>query len=262
MIPSRRRTLLAVLLLVCSTLGKLRADDGETAEARWTITQAITSDYFFRGVRLAGPSLQPAIEFTRKTLSLGAWSNVALTHTAKPANPEVDLYGAFRIRSANEAVELVPGFTLYTYPRAHRSDEIYRTTFEPSVGANIDVHGLRLTPKVYYDFTLEGATCELSAALALALKSLGTELDLNASAGTFQRRNVTPDTDPREKNRGDYFTLNASVPYRVSSTGTVSLGIGYNIGTNNYFKQAGLPRSKNPDARSRAIVSLSYSVAL
>jgi uncharacterized protein (TIGR02001 family) len=249
-------------LLGCSPLEKLRADAAEAAEAHWTITQAVTSDYFFRGVRLAGPSLQPAVEFNRKTLSLGAWSNVALTDTGKPTNPEVDLYGAFRIRSGSDAVELVPGFTLYTYLRAHHADGIYRTTFEPSVGANIDVHGLRLTPKVYYDFTLEGATYELSAALAFALKSLGTELDLNASVGTFKLRNVTPDADPREKNWGDYFNLNASVPYRVSSTATVSLSIGYSVGTNNYFKQAGVPRSRNPDARSRALVSLSYSVAL
>lgn len=238
------------------------AQTSEASEGQWTLTNTVVSDYFFRGVRLAGPSLQPALEFSRDAWSCGAWSNVALSDTGKPSNPEIDLYGAFRARTGSENVELVPGFTLYAYPRAQRSDGIYRTTFEPNLAANIDVHGLRLTPKIYYDLTLEGATYEFSAALAIALKSMGTELDLNASVGTFRLNSVTPDADPREKNWGDYFTVNASVPYRVSANGTVSLSIGYSSGTNNYFKQAGLPRSRNPDARSRAVVSLGYSFTL
>jgi len=263
LITRRRRTLLAVLLLGWGPLQNLHAEDGGTGETtHWTLTQTITSDYFFRGVRLAGASVQPAVEFSRNTLSLGLWSNVALTNTGEPANPEIDLYGAFRIRTGSEAVEFVPGFTLYTNPRAQRSDGIYRATLEPSMAANIDVHGVRLTPKIYYDLTREGATYELNAALAIALQSLGTELDLNAAVGTFRLNSVTPDTDPREKNWGDYFTLNASVPYRITANGTLSLSVGYSVGTNNYFKQAGLPRKRNPDARSRAIVSLGYSVAL
>jgi len=256
-----RRILLAAFLL-SSYAGTLLAQTAEPAEGHWTLTSTAASDYFFRGVRLAGPSLQPALEFGRGAWSGGMWSNVALNHTSKPSNPEIDFYGAFRARTGSEAVELVPGFTLYTYPRAQRSDGIHRTTFEPNIAANIDVHGLRLTPKLYYDLTLEGPTYELSAAVAIALKSLGTELDLSGSVGTFRLRSVTPDAEPREKNWGDYFTVNASVPYRVSANGTVSLNVGYNVGTNNYFKQAGYPRSRNPEARSRAIVTLGYSVTL
>lgn len=232
------------------------------AEARWTLTSTVASDYFFRGVRLAGPSLQPGLEFSRGVLSFGGWSTVALGETAKRSNPEIDFYGAVRIRTSREAVELVPGFTLYTYPRARRSDGRYRAAFEPSVAANLDVHGLRLTPKIYYDIRREGATYELSAAAAFALKSLGTELDVSASIGTFRLNSITPDANPREKNWGDYCMLNASIPYRITANGTVSLSVGYSIGANNYFKQTGLPRNRNPDARSRGIVSLGYSLTL
>lgn len=213
-------------------------------------------------MRLAGPSLQPAIEYSRSALSFGVWTNFALNDTARPSNPEIDGYGAFRILTGWDSVEFVPGFTLYGYPRAHRSDGIHSLTVEPSVAANIDIRGVRITPKIYYDFTLRGATYELSAALAIALKSLGTELDLSATAGTYRLNSVTPNAQPAEKNWGDYCAVNASVPYRITANGTLSFTIGYTIGTNNYFKQAGIPRSRNPDARSRAIVSLGYSVAL
>lgn len=254
------RILLAVFLLSNGFSAAL-AETGEAMDGQWTLTNTLVSDYFFRGVRRAGPSVQPAVEFSRNLWSFGLWSNVALSDTGRPSNPEIDFYGAFRVRTTSETVELVPGFTLYTYPRAQRSDGIHRATFEPSLAANIDIHGLRLTPKIYYDLTLEGPTYELSAALAIALKSLGTELDLNASVGTFRLSSITPDAEPPKKNWGDYLTVNATVPYRVTANGTVSLSIGYSVGTNNYFKQAGFPRSRNTEARSRAVISVSYSVA-
>lgn len=233
------------------------------AEATWTVTHAVTSQYLFRGVRLSGAAYQPSIDYTVEKLSLGVWSSFAFSdHQSGDADPELDFYGSYAFASPSGTFDVTPGFSVYTYPDADPSTGQYRATFEPSVAANVLVKGVRLTPKVYYDVTLAGATFELSAAYALPLTSLGTELDFNAAVGTFKWNSITADASPPEKNWGDYWQASVSVPFQVSARGKLLLGVLYSEGRNNFYKQAGYPKQPNTDAIRQVAVTVSYAFSL
>jgi uncharacterized protein (TIGR02001 family) len=237
-------------------------DDTAQPERAWTITHAVTSQYLFRGVRLEGAAYQPSLDYTAGALSLGVWSSVALSdHHRGDADPEVDFYGAYSFSSSSGVFDVTPGVDIYTYPDADRSTGQYSATFEPSLAANILVSGIRFTPKIYYDLTLEGATVELSAAYALPLTTLGTELDFSASVGTFKWKSVTAGALPPEKNWGDYGLLSVSVPYQISAKGKAAINVTYSEGRNNFYKQAGYPKQPNEDAIGRVAVTLSYAIS-
>lgn len=266
-----KRLLSSLLLLAGSTLSPLAAAETTPAvaplpEMTWTVTPAVTSQYLFRGVRLAGASFQPAVDFAYGPLALGLWSSVALEdHASGDGDPEIDFYGSYTIpvgQWSRVEAEFVPGFQLYTYPDAERSGGYYRATFEPSVGANLIVAGVKLTPKAYYDFMLKGATFECTAAVAVPLPALGTELELSASIGTFRWKDIAADVDPAVKNWGDYWTVGAAVPYQVTANSSVKLAVLYSEGRNNFFKQGTSPREENESAVGRAVVTLSYAIDL
>lgn len=254
-------------LACCSTVPSLRAQtepaEKDLPESSWTLTSAVTSQYLFRGVHVAGTSFQPALDYSHGALALGVWGSTSLEdHASGDSDPELDLYGSYTIAIPASSVELVPGFSLYTYPDAKRSNGLYSATFEPSVAVNTEIKGIRFTPKCYYDFVLKGATFEFAVTTAVPLTSLGTELQLSASAGTFRWNSVTADASPDEKNWGDYWTIGASVPYQVSTRGTLSLGVLYSEGHNNFYKQGTDPKTPNDAAIGRAAVTLSYSLSL
>lgn len=228
-------------------------------EAIWTVTPTLVSSYLFRGVKLAGPSFQPAIDYTHGSLSLGLWSSAALKdRVGGDSDPEIDLYGAYSWR-AIDGLSVVPGFYVYSYPDAKRSNGLYSVTFEPSLGVVFSVSGIQLTPKIYYDLTLESTTLEISAALALPLKDLGTELDFTATAGTFKSNDVAAATTPAVKNWGDYWILGVSMPLQLSLHSKITLGLSYSDGRNNYYQQEGSPKALNASAGRHGAVSLSYS---
>lgn len=258
-----KRLALTVLLIASTPLAALRAGSELSAdplpEASWTFTPAIASAYLFRGVRLADESLQSAVDFAYGPLSLGVWGSVALDHgESGDADPEIDFYGAYTI-PLRDHVEFVPGLQIYTYPDAERSNGFYRATFEPSLAFNVELQGIRFTPKCYYDLTLNGATFEGTVATALPLTALGTELQLWATAGTFRATDVAPGTSVGVKNWGDYWSVTASIPYQVSARGKVALTVTYAEGRNNYFKAGTEPRERNDAAGGHAAVTLSYS---
>jgi uncharacterized protein (TIGR02001 family) len=255
------------LLACAAALGSLHAETAtpteDSVESSWTITPAVTSQYLFRGVRVADTSFQPTVEYGRGPLTLGLWGSAALEDQASgDSDPEIDLYGSYTFTVPNSNVEVVPGFALYTYPDAKRSNGLYSATFEPSVAVNIETKGVRFTPKCYYDVVLKGATFELTASTAVPLTSLGTTLELSASVGTFRWNSVTADAAPDQKNWGDYWTIGATLPYQITANGELALGVLYSEGHNNYFKQGTDPKVPNENAIGRAAVTLSYSISL
>lgn len=261
------KRLIALLLLACPLLAPAHAqpttDQDPLPEASWTITPAVTSQYLFRGVRVAGACFQPAVDYEYGPLSLGVWSSLALEDRADgDSDPEVDFYGAYTIPVGETGLELVPGVQWYTYPDANREDGYYRSTVEPSLALNVLVKGIQITPKYYYDLMLHGATYECSAEAALPLTALGTELGLSASVGTFKWRKGVADVSPDVKNWGDYWTIGASVPYQVTKNSSLTLAVTYSEGRNNYFKQGTDPKEPNVSAVGRAAVTLSYSISL
>jgi len=172
-------------------------------EGSWSITPAFASQYLFRGARLAGASFQPSIDYTAGPLALGLWSNAALSdQISGDSDPEFDFYGTYLFSNDAGTLDFIPGFWLYTHPDAQRSRGYHSLTFEPNLAVNFYVRGIRLTPQVYYDIMLKGATWELNAGFAVPLKTLGTTLEFLATAGTFKRTNVTAGASPREKSWG------------------------------------------------------------
>jgi uncharacterized protein (TIGR02001 family) len=225
----------------------------------WTLTPALVTDYMFRGVRLGGFSFEPNIEFDSGNLGLGVWANIPLSDkVVGQSDPEIDPYGYYTI-TLNDSTSIVPGFTWYNYPNAKTANGFYKGTFEPNLALNYTVGGVKLTPKIYYDFVLEGATLEVTAAFALPLKDAGTELDFAATLGTYKWKAAIPDVSPDIENRGDYFQFGVSAPFAVSKDSKLIVGVAYVEGSNNFFTQAGV-RSENTAAVGRVVATLSYAI--
>jgi hypothetical protein len=252
-----RRIVLATAVATGLTAsGQALSQTGPT----WTIAPAVVSQYVFRGVRLGGVSLQPTIEATVDNLVLGVWSNWPLqAKVPGQSSPEVDPYGSYRIK-LSDALTVQPGFTWYTYPDAEPSRGFYRMTFEPSVALNYTVHGVVLSPKAYYDVVTDGATFELTGAYALPVRAIGSELDFVANVGTYERRSSVAHSAPEVKNWGDYWLAGVTLPYQIARNGRVSLGFAYTRGSGNFAKQGAAPKTINPAAAGRGVVTLGYSL--
>src|ERR1700712_5055824 len=59
--------------------------------ASWTTPPAFVSQYMFRGVRLGGPSFEPAVEFDYDNIGLGVWANYPMSDkVVGQSDPEID----------------------------------------------------------------------------------------------------------------------------------------------------------------------------
>ncbi|HEY4248008.1 MAG TPA: TorF family putative porin [Lacunisphaera sp.] len=228
--------------------------------ASWTFTASTLSQYAFRGVRRGDLCLQPSLEYDTGKLGLGVWANVPLKDkVAGQPDSEFDFYGYYAVELSN-SISVVPGFTAYTYPDAKRSNGFYSATFEPNIALNYAVGGIRLTPKLYYDFVLKGPTAELMASFAVPLKDWGTELDFSATAGTYLWKDAVVDGNPAVKNWGDYYLAGVSLPYQVSKDSKVLIGWAYTTGSKNFLKQGIAGKTTNAATIGCGIATMSYSV--
>ncbi len=226
-----------------------------------TATASAVSQYMFRGQRLGGPSWQPSVEVGAGDFTAGIWSNLPFKDKlANSSDPEFDLYGSYTI-NVDKNTSVVPGFTFYTYPKAPTNAGYYRSTIEPSLALNYTVSGVKLTPKFYYDFTLSAPTYELTAAYALPLKDLGTELDFTAQVGTYIQRDVTNNANPAVKAWGDYWQLGVAAPFQITKESKLTVGFAYTEGRDAYAKQGSSPKAVNTLAVGRGVVTVSYSYA-
>ena len=233
----------------------------EASAPSWVLTNSVVSQYMFRGARLGGLSFQPAVEYDAGSLGLGIWANVPLKNKVPgQSDPEFDFYG-FYAMDVSKDISVVPGFTVYTYPDAKKSNGYYKATFEPNLALNYTISGVKLTPKVYYDFITRGPTAELTAAFAVPLKDLGTELDFTATAGTFIAKDYAAETNPNVKNWGDYYLVGVVAPYQISKDSKLSVGWAYTKGSNNYLKQGTDGKVVNSAAVGRGVFTISYIVS-
>lgn len=251
--------MLAVLLAGSASASAQTPASGASS-GTWTLTPAYVSQYMFRGVRLGGDSFQPALEYGNGSWIAGLWANAPLADKVPgQSDPELDFYGSYTA-TLSDSVTLVPGFTVYMYPDADRSAGFYKSTFEPNVALNFTTSGLRLTPKLYYDTVLKGATFELGAFYAVPLTTLGTELDFTATIGTFKWRDSIENASPRIKNWGDYWQAGVALPFQVSATSKLTVGWFYAKGDDNFYKQGTAPKVANSGAVERGVVTVSYAV--
>jgi len=220
---------------------------------------AIASQYMFRGARLGGLSFEPTIEVDSGNFAVGVWSNFPLKDkVAGQSDPEIDPYGSYTI-TVNDSLSVAPAFTWYNYPSADTRNGFYRSRFEPNIAFNYTVCGIRFTPKFYYDVVLKGPTYEFNIAAALPLKALGTELDWNATAGTFIVRDAANGANPAVKNWGNYYLLGVSAPFAISYASKLILGVAYTKGSGNFLKAGSTPKVENTAAVGRGIVTINYS---
>lgn len=258
--PSRLLALFCTLAVGSTLLAQAPAAETTAAPApvSWTVSAAGVSQYMFRGMRLSGPAIQPAVEMGSGNLALGVWSSFPLDDTTPgQSDPEIDGYGSYKF-VLSEALSIQPGFTWYNYPRAEKANGFYKSTFEPSIALNYSVAGFTFTPKYYYDVVLEGPTYELNVLYALPLKQIGSELDFIGTVGTYIWKDAWENTDPKMKNWGDYWLVGVSMPFQVSSNSKLTLGVSYTKGSNNYLKQGTAPRFWNSMAAARGFATVSY----
>jgi hypothetical protein len=216
----------------------------------------------FRGARLGGPSFEPAVEFDSGPLVAGVWANFPISDKVPgQSDPEFDFYGSYTIEAIKDTLTWVPGVTIYTYPDADKNAGFYKMTFEPNLALNYTIPGgLKLTPKIYYDVVLKGATYEFTAAYALPLKELGTELDFTGTIGTFKWTDAFENTNPAAKNWGDYWLAGVAMPFQVTSNSKLTIGWAYTKGSNNYVKIGSTPKFANGAAVGRGVVTVSYGL--
>lgn len=227
----------------------------------FTATGAVVSQYMFRGQRLNGAGFQPTIEMAAGDFTAGIWGNFVLDDKVPDSSdPEIDLYGSYTMTLGKD-LTLVPGITAYIYPKAPTSAGFYRSTFEPSVALNYTVEGVKLTPKIYYDTVLKGATYEFTAAYAVPLKDIGSELGFTATAGTYKLTEFANNTTPNVKAWGDYWLVGVSMPFQLDKNSKLSLGFAYTEGRNAFTKQGGLPKSNNTLAVGRGVATISYALS-
>jgi len=227
---------------------------GAWQPATWSVTPAVASHHFFRGVKLSGPALQPGVELESGPFVAGVWASLPFRTGSVPgvSGREIDLYGRYAV-PLGDAVAVASGFTWYHYSGSARGTGFARPAFEPYVELDYTVAGLRLTPAFHYDVERRGTNWQLTAAYAVPLLKLGTELNFTGVIGTYRRSHAAPVPGHRITNTGDHWLLGVAVPYQVSLRARLHVGWSYTAGSNNTFQQGGLPRVHNPAAVGRGV---------
>lgn len=258
---NNKHVIAAIGILACAAIHAQTpaAAPVATPSVTFTATGAVVSQYMFRGQRLNGAGFQPNVEMTAGDFTAGVWSNLVLDKKVDDSSdPELDLYASYTIKLEGDWT-LVPAATWYTYPSAPTNAGFYRSTFEPSLALNGTIDGVKLTPKIYYDTVLKGATYELTAAYAVPLKDIGSELGFAATAGTYKYKEYANDTSPSVKAWGDYWQMGVTMPFQLNKSAKLSLGFAYTEGRNAFTKQGTLGRIPNSLAIGRGVVTVSYA---
>lgn len=256
----KRIVLFSVLVLTGASLVRAQAPGAAPAPAApswsYTVSPSVVSQYMFRGVRDGGMCFQPSVEGDYGNLGVGVWASTPLRDKVPGvSDPEIDPYAYYTV-TVSDSLNLQPELYLYTYVRAPLDQGAYHATFEPNLALNYTWLGVKFTPKLYYDFVLQGPTYEFNVSTAVPLPELGTELDFAGTAGTFSQGNVINDVSPKVKNWGNYWLLGVSVPIALSKSAKLNVGFAYTAGTGNYYKQGPAPKSANTAAVGRGVVSL------
>lgn len=166
---------------------------------------AFESEYSFRGVKLAGPSVQPGFELSLMGLYGGVWHS---TDIKDGGEVETDYYVGLDY-DVEDLVNIDLGVTFYTFPEDEDTTEIF-LGFAPLADVIIDP-----ALYLYYDFDLEDFTVELQLGHGIDLGE-GFGLDLGVDLGYV----FADDSDD------DYFYYVgiADIVYNLSDTTTFSVG--------------------------------------
>jgi uncharacterized protein (TIGR02001 family) len=190
--------------------GGVSAQAQEASALSVTVDVTYVSDYVFRGVQLAGASVQPSVEASYGDFYAGIWHSNAVSGTNAGFDSETDLYAGYGF-AINETLSLDVGVTRYVYSGGSGND-----TTEAYIGIAADV---LLSPSFYYyhDFDLEISSYIASVGYSLPVDAISSSLDFSASLGYIQ----IPSSDYT------YGSVGVSIPYALSETATLTAGVEY-----------------------------------
>lgn len=196
------------IAILAAAAGLVSAANINAQEVSWEANVGFESEYVFRGVQIAGPSIQGGIDGAAGDAYFGLWVNESL-ETADRLASEIDLYAGWGF-AVDDTTTIDLGATLYHYPDF--DDE----TFEIYVGASFDTS---LAPSIYayYDFDVEALTLEGAIGHSVAIDDTAS-VDFGLTLGWV-------DID----GAGDYtyYGATADYVYSLSETSSVSFGVRY-----------------------------------
>jgi len=152
-------TLAAALLCATAVAPAAYAQDAELSVSTGL---DFTSQYVFRGVSLADDAIQPYVEASYGSFTVGGWFSTGVGANSVFAGDEFDLYAGYSV-PLDSSISLDLGATYYHYPQG---GDFFETknggagTYE--VSASVGFGDVPLAPSVsaYYDLTLEAFTLE------------------------------------------------------------------------------------------------------
>jgi hypothetical protein len=216
-------SLLAALFAVAG----LRAETDSAPKSSYSITTDFlyVSEYIFRGLEQQDAALQPAVTFTKDTLSLGVWSSQALANKtlAWSQGSEIDVWGSYGIPLGKATLTL--GGTAYLYPSARPSFGEPDSTWELSTAISGPVGPLTGTATYFHDFVLDSDTFQFNLAYSLSLAA-GT-LDFSGFYGLNDIGDGNGDLPGDGGIDYKYFGVGAAYTYKVTNTTAFKFSVNY-----------------------------------
>ncbi len=209
-----KKTVLMIAAFAATTLGLHAQEDAPKSSYDVTLDFTYVTKYTFRGVQLAESSLQPSVEVAVGDFTAGFWTNQPLTSNI---DNELGFYGSYGF-ALSDSWSLDTGVWVYYYPELDSSLGLDRTTWEPYIGLTGDVGGFSPGVYLYYDFTLKTFTYEGQLGYSVPLEPVGASLDFSASLGRV---------DPDAGSGYTYYSLGVAVPFTLSESATLTLGVNY-----------------------------------
>lgn len=208
-----KQTSLALAALVAGVSAQAQDAAAEGSALSVTVDVSYVSDYVFRGVKLGDASVQPSIEAAYGDFYAGVWHTSELS--GDTGGTETDLYAGYGFE-VSDVISLDAGVTQYTYNGGSGNDstEVY-------VGATADV---LLSPSLYayYDFDYENVTLEASIGYSIPVDAINASIDLSGKVGY-----VDLDQAIGGEDNYTYFVAGVAVPYALSETATLTVGVDY-----------------------------------
>lgn len=172
---------------------------------------AFESEYSFRGVKLAGPSIQPGVDISYMGAYVGVWSSSELFKDVDGPELEIDYLVGYAFEVEDFEIDL--GFTAYTFPGD-------TDTYEAYIGVTYGAIDFEPSLYFFYDFELEAFTIEGGVGYGFDLAELGLEgfgLDFGGSIGYV----FADDSDE------DYFyyLLTADLVFDLNDAAYASVGV-------------------------------------
>lgn len=220
------KTKLSVLLALLLSAAALRAEEPKSSYSV-TADFIYASEYIFRGIEQQDGALQPAVTFTKDTLSLGVWSSQGLANQSvnwAQAN-EIDLWFTYGI--AFDKATVTAGGTAYLYPSARASFGEPDSTWELSLGVSGPLGPLTGSATYFHDLVLDANTFEFKTSYSIALPNDRGAVDFGAFYCLNDLGDANGDLAGSPTLDYQYFGLSAAFTYKLTGTTALKASVNY-----------------------------------